>query len=100
MIGDWRCHQLTIQDKEDILTTAFGNMTVMVKQNCLIEAVFISFGLSQSAVHVNAGNLAPRWNHGIINSPPRRGTAANPFISIEISRQSDNNDKEIVLQIM
>jgi len=76
VVGRGRCDQLAIADHEDVFAAALGDVAVLVEHDGLIEAVRVGFRLRQGAVDVDAGDLRPGRDTGILNAPPGARVAA------------------------
>ncbi len=75
-------------------------MTTGGEKDSLIEAIGHGLSLGQGAIHIGTADFAPRWNHIVIETPPRGDTASNTVLEIQIRGKRGNSDGEIALQVM
>jgi hypothetical protein len=95
-----RSKKFPIENKEDILTTSFRDMSILSQQDSLIVAIFPGFGLGQSTVDIQAGDLGPWWDHIVINTTPTGDAASGPLLRVEIWTEGYHKDEEVILQVV
>ena len=93
-------HQLAIDDQEDVLAAALGDMTIWGEQDGLLIAVAHRLGLGQGAIHIETTDLAPRRDHVIADTPPRGNTALDPALDVQIRSEGADEDEEVVFEVM
>ena len=72
----------------------------MREHDSLVESVLVGLSLSQRAVDVDAGYLAPGRNTGIIHTTPAGDAAFRPLLGIEVWSERGHENEEVVLQVV